>query len=153
MSIENISIEIRRYNDCDFSRLVEIHDQARPIELRDSCDERAFVPLAQDEKDLEDFIKSKKLVAVSNETVLGFIGFSVDEIGWLYVDPKAFGNKIASKLLEKALEDLPNKTSIYVLEGNIAARKLYDKYNFIELTSFESTNSGYPCRVIKMQNG
>ncbi len=48
-------LQVRDYKDSDSNRCRDIHDLARPIELQGSCDPRAFVPLANDAKDLAEY--------------------------------------------------------------------------------------------------
>ena len=79
--------QVRDYKDSDSNRCRDIHDLARPIELQGSCDPRAFVPLANDAKDLAEFQRAKKYVAHDEETIVGFIG--VDEGGEPSACPRA----------------------------------------------------------------
>ena len=48
---------VREYCEEDEDDLIAIHDLARPVELQGSCDPRAFVPLRDDAKDLDDWIR------------------------------------------------------------------------------------------------
>ena len=67
-------VTLRAYCNADWPAVCAIHDQARPHELKGSCDRRAFVPLANDQEDLDDFHRSKKFVACIGDTVVGFVG-------------------------------------------------------------------------------
>ena len=147
---------IRDYTDADEIEVVSIHDLARPIELQGSCDPRAFVPLKDDPEDLEEFLSCKKLVAHDDNRLLGFIGIGEGEVGWLYVRPDESRRGIGRRLLHRVLElirqknDSSAETTVFVLEGNLPAIRLYESEGFLPVTSFKSKNNGYPCVVRKM---
>jgi hypothetical protein len=65
---------IRDYRDADWAAVCVVHDRARPEELRGSCDLRAFVPLAEEQENVESFRRSRKSVACVAERVVGFVG-------------------------------------------------------------------------------
>lgn len=141
---------IRKYEDNDWFAVCSIHDKARPIELKGSCDENAFVPLAEDESDLENFTVSHKFVACINGKVVGFVGIKDREVTWLYVDPSEFGRGIGRRLLQYGLANIRDKATTYVLEGNEHACKLYKSEGFKVTEQFNSQNNGYPCTVLKL---
>ncbi len=70
-------ITYRNYDDNDWQAICQIHDRARPDELKGSCDPRGFIPIEQD-KEVEDLKRSKKFVACEGETVVGFVGVDED---------------------------------------------------------------------------
>jgi ribosomal protein S18 acetylase RimI-like enzyme len=154
--------QVRGYRDSDTSRCKEIHDLARPIELKGSCDPRAFIPLAEDAKDLAEFQRAKKYVAEENKTILGFIGVDEGDIGWLYVDPKNARTGVGRALLRHAMlrinQDAADSlasvrdVSVYVLDGNTPALTLYRSEGFESADRFKSKNNGYPCTVLKLSN-
>jgi len=144
---------IRDYLDSDFVRAEQIHDLARPIELEGSCDPRGFVPLAKDKADLNEFLTSKKFVAILSDEFVGFVGIQPLEIGWLYVDPLHFDQGIGRRLLKHGLSKLSvkdNDIEVHVLAGNNRARKLYESEGFVESERFEVRNNGYPCKLVKL---
>ena len=143
-------VTIREYHKDDWLLTCSIHDAARPIELKGSCDPRAFVPLAEDTSELEDFHRSQKFVACINNDVVGFVGVDEDEVTWLYVDPSMSGKGIGRRLLQKGLAIIRTNASCYVLEGNTPARKLYASEGFKVVHQFNSENNGYPCSVLKL---
>ncbi|MBQ73635.1 MAG: GNAT family N-acetyltransferase [Gammaproteobacteria bacterium] len=145
-----VDILIREYEEDDWQEVRRIHDLARPIELEGSCDPRAFVPLADDEKDLEQFEQCRKLVASAAGRILGFVGVSEDEVGWLYVDPEDSGKGIGRKLLREGVRQIRTKASVYVLKGNTPALNLYASEGFARVSKFDSENNGYPCVVLKL---
>ena len=164
-------IQIRDYIDSDWDRCREVHDLARPIELQGSCDPRAFVPLADDAEDLAEFQGAKKYVASVppipsieekiEEKVIGFVGVDGSDVGWLYVDPSSVRQGVGRALLRYAMTQiitnaptlLPNAPgiSVYVLEGNTPALKLYRSEAFETVDKFQSKNNGYRCTVLKLR--
>jgi len=72
---------IRPYGGADWPALERIHDAARPLELRGSCDPRAFVPLAR-EPEAEALQRSTKFVAESDGRVVGFVAVDGDYLGY-----------------------------------------------------------------------
>lgn len=155
------SIQIGNYKDSDWDRCRIIHDLARPIELQGSCDSRAFVPLADDAEDLAEFQRAKKYIAHAAEKVLGFVGVDENDVGWLYVDPNSARLGIGRALLRYAMDQIKShwpklspagpKISVYVLEGNTPALKLYRSEAFETVDKFQSKNNGYPCTVLKLR--
>lgn len=141
---------IRDYKDEDWTLTAMIHDKARPIELKGSCDVSAFIPLAEDQQALINFQQSKKYVACIKEQIVGFVGIIGTEISWLYTDPDLFGKGVGRLLLQFALQKMNSTASAYVLEGNESARKLYQAEGFEIAMRFESKNNGHPCTVLKL---
>ena len=142
---------IRNYQDEDWQGSERIHDLARPIELEGSCDSRAFVPLAEDEEGLKEFTECRKLVACVDAKIVGFVGVSEGVVGWLYVDPKWSGKGIGRQLLREGMALLSGTIGVYVLDGNLSAKGLYESEGFQVINQFKSDNNGYPCRVLKFE--
>ena len=76
------------------------------------------------------------------------ISHDVNSIEWLAVSEKARNGGIGSKLLEKALAELDTEKDITVqtfaaeIEAGTAARKLYQKYGFVDLESAGKNPAG-----------
>jgi len=141
---------IRDYCDEDWPAVCDVHDRARPLELRGSCDPRAFVPLAKDQAYADDFRNSKKLVACLAEQVVGFIGVNKQCVSWLYVHPNHMGQGIGRQLLQFGIQlSGPNTTTI-VLAGNRRARHLYSSEGFRVSRVFAGSNAGYPCLCLEL---
>ena len=143
-------VVIREYCESDWLACCTIHDKARPIEMDGSCDPKAFVPLAEEKSDLDNFHQSSKYVASVDNTVIGFVGTLKGEVTWLYVDPKLSHRRIGRQLLKKGLSIMSGRKSTYVLEGNNNAKKLYESEGFEIASCFDSDNNGYPCTVLKL---
>lgn len=140
-----ITPTIRAYCDDDWRAVCAIHDRARPCELKNSCDSRAFVPLADDQDSAEDFYQSQKFVACLGDTIIGFVGLNGTYISWLYVDPAYSRQGVGRQLLRLGICFIGLQTRTIVLAGNTPARRLYESEGFEVIDVFESTNAGYPC--------
>jgi len=141
---------IIEYAEEHWISVCQVHDLARPVELYGSCDEKAYIPLAEDKNDHDNFNNSIKHVAVIGQTVVGFVGTLQNEITWLYVDPNYFGNGFGRALLKKALSNIPDAAYLYVLDGNATAIKLYQSEGFRVVKSAQEKENGYNCTVLKL---
>jgi ribosomal protein S18 acetylase RimI-like enzyme len=133
----------RNYEDKDWQPICQIHDRARPDELKGSCDPRGFIPIEQD-KEVEDLKRSKKFVACDGETVVGFVGVDEDYLAWLYVDPPHYGKGIGRELLRIGIREIGAGAWTIVLDGNKSAIKLYESEGFKEVGRFNGENNGSP---------
>jgi GNAT superfamily N-acetyltransferase len=142
---------IRDYRDEDWLAVCDVHDRARPLELRGSCDPRAFVPLAQDQAYADDFRDSKKLVACLADQIVGFVGVNKQCISWLYVHPAYMGQGIGRRLLQMGIQVGGAETTTVVLAGNSRARYLYASEGFQISRIFAGSNAGYPCLCLELR--
>jgi ribosomal protein S18 acetylase RimI-like enzyme len=143
-------ITIRDYRDADWLAVCEVHDRARPDELRGSCDPRAFVPLAEEQEDAEDFQRSRKFVACLGDRVVGFVGIDGTYLSWLYVDPAHYGQGIGRRLLRLGVQRIGPQAWTVVLAGNTHARRLYESEGFQVVRTQEGANAGYPCTSMQL---
>lgn len=143
-------ITYRPYEDKDWQAICQIHDRARPDELKGSCDPRGFIPIEQD-KEVEDLKRSKKFVACDGETVVGFVGVDEDYLAWLYVDPSYYGKGIGRELLRIGIREIGEGAWTIVLDGNKSAIALYESEGFREFSRFDGENNGYPVTCLKMR--
>jgi ribosomal protein S18 acetylase RimI-like enzyme len=144
------NLMIREYGDDDWLAVCDVHDRARPLELRGSCDPQAFVPLAQDQAYADDFRDSKKLVACLANQVVGFVGVNQQCISWLYVDPSYMGQGIGRRLLQRGIQLGGKQVTTIVLVGNRRARHLYASEGFRISRIFAGRNAGYPCLCLEL---
>ena len=140
----------RPYEDKDWQAICQIHDRARPDELKGSCDPRGFIPIEQD-KEVEDLKRSRKFVACEGETVVGFVGVDDDYLAWLYIDPAHYGKGIGRELLRIGVREIGEGAWTIVLDGNKAAIALYESEGFQESERFGGENNGYPVTCVKMK--
>jgi len=143
-------ITYREYNDADWKAICQIHDRARPDELRGSCDPRGFIPIEQD-KEAEELKKCWKFVACADEQVIGFIGVDDKYLAWLYIDPSHYGKGIGRALLQIGLREIGDGAWTIVLDRNATAMKLYESEGFRETKRFPGENNGYPVTCVKME--
>ena len=143
-------IAYREYQEPDWKDICQIHDRARPDELRGSCDPRAFVPIEQD-KEVEELKTSRKFVACNNEKVVGFVGVDDKYLAWLYIDPDHYGKGIGRELLKLGIREIGAGAWTIVLDGNQKAISLYESEGFQEVRRFASDNAGYPCTCIRLE--
>jgi ribosomal protein S18 acetylase RimI-like enzyme len=142
-------IAYREYQEDDWKAICQIHDRARPDELRGSCDPRAFVPIEQD-KEVEELKDCWKFVACEDEQVICFVGVDEKYLAWLYVDPEHYGKGIGRELLRIGLREIGQGAWTIVLAGNHKAIKLYESEGFRETRRFAGENNGYSVTCIKL---
>lgn len=143
---------IRPYKPDDWPAVCAVHDRARPDELHGSCDSRAFVPLAEDQEDGANFLRSQKFVACMGEggQIVGFVGVDGTYLSWLYVDPAYYGRGIGRQMLRFAVELMGPEGWTVTLAGNTRARRLYESEGFQVIRTSQGSNAGYPCISLRM---
>ena len=122
------NIIIRDYMQQDWSRIEEIHNSARKIELHLAGLDDAFVPLAKAAIN-EGLFDYTVCVALINDNVVGFVAFSEDEIAWLYVDPNSVRQGVGKSLIMHVIENTTHRP-LEVLVGNNPALHLYEAMGF-----------------------
>lgn len=130
-------ILIRDYRQQDWSRIEEIHDNARKIELHLAGLDDAFVPLEQAAVN-EGLFDYTVCVALINDNVVGFVAYSDDEIAWLYVAPDSMRQGVGKSLIMHVIENTTHRPlELEVLVGNNPALYLYETMGFetIEICS------------------
>lgn len=143
-------ISYRAYDEVDWKAICQIHDRARPDELRGACDPRGFIPIEQD-KEVEDLKACWKFVACDDDRVVGFLGVDDMYLAWLYIDPSHYGKGIGRELLRIGIREIGKGAWTIVLDGNHAAMKLYESEGFKEVRRFAGENNGYPVTCIRME--
>ena len=139
-------LSIREYvHQLDWDNICKIHDEARILELEESAPKEAFVSLTECYKE-EKLFDSIIFVAEQNNETVGFVAFCIQEITWLYIDPKFFRKGYGKQLLSFALSKVVKPARVTVLNNNVRAINLYKGLGFkvekkrkgkIPLTSFE----------------
>ncbi|HET6857392.1 MAG TPA: GNAT family N-acetyltransferase [Streptomyces sp.] len=133
------TVTVRPYREADWDAVSRIHDTARRDELRGHAGADAFPPLAETYED-EGFFDGSVWVAAGGGDgddggeVLGFAALDDAELTWLYVDPARYRQGIGRLLLRRALADGGGSTvRCTVLDGNDAARALYESEGFVHV--------------------
>jgi putative acetyltransferase len=138
-----------------FAAVWGVHHRARPLELVGSCDPRAFVPLADDAKDLVSFRETEKWVAVvagaATPGIVGFAGRQGASLSWLYVDPAWHGRGGGRALLREALAAIGADAWTITPAGNRPAIALYESEGFRVAKTFSGENAGYPVELVRLE--
>ena len=121
---------IRPYRPDDWVAICELHDASRLYELRCSVGEDAFLTLAETGEN-EGLFDGSLDVLEDNDSIVGFVGYSTDEMTWLYVHPDHFGKGYGRHLLRHAIAVTGPVLRTEALEGNVAAAALYQSEGFV----------------------
>lgn len=135
------SVRVRPYRASDWSRLCELHDASRPLELAASGLADAFIALA-DAAGPEGLFDATLLVAEDEAGVQGFVGWTADELTWLYVDPACHRRGIGRALVRAAMRASAGPLALDVLVGNEAALALYRSEGFELLETISGRLAG-----------
>ncbi|WP_461615661.1 GNAT family N-acetyltransferase [Clostridium sp. Marseille-QA1073] len=120
------NIIVREYKTQDWSRIEEIHDCARKIELQFAGLEDAFIPL--DQAAIDEGLFDYTVVVGQ---LVGFVAYSKDEIAWIYVDPSAMRQGIGKSLVKHVIENTTCRPlMLEALVGNEPALRLYEAMGF-----------------------
>lgn len=137
-------MKIKSYEKQYFAQLGAVMDKARMQELEAENLEPVFVAF-RDAPYLDYLLSCKIYVALEDEKLMGFIGFKPGKIEFIYVDPNAQGRGIATKLMEKTLNELKRPVSLEVFTNNNRAKALYKKLGFETVkTITEKWSDEYP---------
>ncbi|HXH80986.1 GNAT family N-acetyltransferase [Nocardioides sp.] len=132
-----MNITIRAYAQSDWNAVARIHDSARLDELRASVGVEAFLDLAATYES-EGLFDGDVWVAELDGDVVGFIAFDDNEVTWTYVHPVAYRRGVGRALLRHVLDRATEPVELTVLDGNDAARGLYESEGF----QLEETRTG-----------
>lgn len=80
-----------------------------------------------------------------NETITGFLARNGDDIHALYIDPKARGQGIGSKLLTNAMHQ-EDRLTLWTFQANTRAQAFYERHGFtpVEHTGGAGNDEGLP---------
>ena len=122
-------IIIRPYEERDWPAIEAIHDGARMQELTLAQLAEAFIPLKQAAVS-EGLFDYAVAVAERDGRVAGFVAYTPEELGWLYVAPGCMRQGIGAALVRHALDRRDGPMTLEVLVGNEPARRLYEGCGF-----------------------
>lgn len=128
------SVELRRATPPDASVVADVYLASRRTFL-------PFAPLAHQEPEVREWIRTVLLpgggvsVAVVDGVVAGLVAVSRDAegCGWidqLYLAPGATGCGVGTRLLARALAELPRPVRLYTFQANAGARRFYERHGF-----------------------
>jgi ribosomal protein S18 acetylase RimI-like enzyme len=146
-------MKILQYIPDYWNDIQKVHDSARMQELALANLKDAFLPLtvAAEREDLFDY---QLYVAMEEESVVGFVAFTEDELAWLYVQPDHQRRGVGRSLAKFALTQMTQEEkSVEVLFGNEPARKLYRSIGFTDETIVHGKmpgNEAFPVTVWQM---
>jgi ribosomal protein S18 acetylase RimI-like enzyme len=123
-------MNVRPYRSADWPALCAIHDLARMEELQAAGLADAFLPL-EVAAGREDLFAYTVMVAEREDSVLGFVAFDRDELGWLYVDPACRHRGVGRALVAAAQQASTGGLSLELLIGNAAALAFYRRCGFL----------------------
>ncbi len=125
-----MTVHVRPYAPADWDAIVEIHDAARMDELRSSVGVEAFLDLGSTYES-EGLFAGEVWVAELDGQVAGFLALSDDEVTWTYVHPRFYRRGVGTALLREVTEGSARRLELTVLDGNEAARRLYERAGFV----------------------
>jgi putative acetyltransferase len=97
-----------------------------------------------------DFNSYSVYCLTSGRKVLGFLGVKDDVIETLFLDPDYIGQKLGTRLMNFALDEL-KADKVNVNEQNIDAVKFYSKFGFVTYERTEKDSEGYPILKMKLK--
>ena len=124
-----MTITIRPYEESDWDAISRIHDAARMDELAASVGVDAFLDLATTYES-EGLFDGDVWVGELDGEVAGFIAVSDDEVTWTYVHPSHYRRGVGRALLRHVVARATAPLELEVLDGNTAARQLYESEGF-----------------------
>ena len=146
-------MKIEVYSPVFWEDMQKVHDPARMQELTLAGLQDAFLPLtvAAEREDLFDY---RLYVAIEEDTAVGFVAFTEDELAWLYVRPDYQRKGIGRALAEFAISKMEaEEKCVEVLFGNEPAHNLYYSLGFTKETIVHGVmpgNESFPVTVWQM---
>lgn len=134
-------MQIRPYQTTDWQAICRVHDAARVFELEASGLSDAFLTLEETGEE-EGLFDAALLVAEIEGAVVGFAGYTDDEVTWLYVDPARFRQGIGRALVDAVLRAAGKPLALDVLTGNAAALALYQSAGFLHIETISGKLAG-----------
>jgi len=99
-----------------------------------------------------DFYSYTVYCLLAESKVIGFVGVEDDVIESLFLDPAYIGQKLGTKLMDFALNEL-KADKVNVNEENADAIKFYSKFGFVtyERTEKDAYGNDYPILKMKIE--
>ena len=101
-----------------------------------------FLPIVHGDDETREWVanwlvpETELWVAEEDDRVVGFIAFTDDVLGWIYVHPDKQNRGVGSALLDLAKGLRPHGFELWVFQQNEGARRFYERHGFecVELT-------------------
>ena len=142
---------IRHYIANDWPEVCRVYDASKPVELRSGGVTASFVPLRDDQSRIDEFATSTVRVWEEDSSLLGFVGYRNDFIGWLFVHPDAFRKGIGKALLSSVLAEIDGEPYLWTMRDNDSAISLYTSVGFEIVESRKTQNRGMSCYAVRMK--
>ena len=139
------------------------HNDVASVLIKSRAAFMPYAPSAHSEEDVRGWVRRVLLptggvtVAILNGEVVGVSAIANhDGCGWitqLYVLPPFVGQRIGSRLLERALAVLKPPIRLYTFQANVGARRFYERHGFriIQLTDGKDNEERCPDVLFELQ--
>jgi GNAT superfamily N-acetyltransferase len=142
---------IRPYIASDWLEVCRVYDASKPLELRSGGVEGSFIRLCDDQPRIDAFAMSTVLVWEEDRSLMGFVGYRAEFIGWLFVHPNAFRKGIGRALLSSAIREVSGEPYLWTMRENESAISLYASAGFQIEEHRQTQNRGMQCNAVKMK--
>ncbi|MEJ2762950.1 GNAT family N-acetyltransferase [Photobacterium sp. MCCC 1A19761] len=143
--------KIRSYVENDFSDIQNIYALCKPEEFAHEVGKITSRALADDPVRLAQFLNSDVYVMEINNSVVGFITISQQEIGWLYVHPGFRRLGLGRALLAHVMTLFQGQAlTLNIVKSNRPALRLYLQHQFNVVDEFMVQVNGQPVEVLKL---
>jgi ribosomal protein S18 acetylase RimI-like enzyme len=145
-------MELRPYQNKDWTVVCEIYDLSKPDELRGVVEPNAILPLDADPNMKALFRDSRIVVMEEAGRVVGFAGIRATFITWLFVHPNSRRRGVATALIRQLLSEVEGPVTLNVVKSNDAALSLYQSIGFAVEREYPGNFQGSPCQVAKLRH-
>ncbi|PVZ70529.1 hypothetical protein DC094_08080 [Pelagibaculum spongiae] len=150
-----MTICIRTYQGSDYSELERVYNLCKPLELAGEHEPYQLETFAEDGPRRSIIFESDIYVCGNSEKMAGFVTIkqeqTLQQIGWLYVDPEFQRMGIGQQLLSHIILQYPGDLMLNIVPSNKPALRLYKKNNFVKFNSFSINLSGRKLTVDQMK--
>ncbi|MEN8445562.1 MAG: GNAT family N-acetyltransferase [Cyanobacteria bacterium J06555_13] len=143
-----MNIVVREYSNSDWETVCDIHDRARPYEIRSFAPGASIEPMAEVAEE-DGFFDGQQFVACVNQQVVGFVCIENEELTWLYVSPDFHRQGIGRRLVEPVRPQLGRDGYVLTVLENTAAVKFYEQMGFTICAVFPGAYQNYPCTCVR----
>ncbi|MGI8935887.1 MAG: GNAT family N-acetyltransferase [Phormidesmis sp.] len=142
-------MKVRPYADSDWQMVCQIHDLARPLEVKRFMPTQVIMTMEEIAQE-DGFFDSQCYVAETDGLLRGFICIQPPELTWLYVSPDYHRQGIGRALVEAVEEELGSDAWLTTAEENVEGVQFYKSLGFIVAATFPGHCQRYPCTCIRL---